>query len=573
MEDLTGKQFGPYQIVAPLGEGGMAAVYRAYQPGMERYVALKVLPRRLADAGLLAPEFLARFQREARLLAQLQHPHILPVFDYGQAEGYSYFVMPFVQSGTLTDTLEGRPAPLPRLRQVISQIGDALQYAHTRGLIHRDVKPSNVLLDESGNCLLTDFGLARMMETSDNLTATGAMMGTPAYMAPEQGAGQGADARSDIYSLGVILYELATGRVPYKAETPIAVVFKHIQDPLPPARNLNPDLPEAVERVILKALSKRPEDRYQTAGEMVRALQTAISDSPTVPMQPGARPSAPTVVAQPKRPQTRWVWGLVGLVAVIIVSGLFVAFSPDSPTALQNDGPTSVSFSDAGVALPPEFAGNVRSAKASYGCGVLLGPASNDDGQLSVCGLVPSLPSEWITQVKRVNVNCATLASDRIIVELWTEVNYAGDKWEYTFGCPTPAPVINYESGECFAEVAEANRVEVAVETARRTDKRFASGQPREDVFAIQFTSAGNFLGGVKLKSLVSGLGYDILSVVDGACNPLTTYENLTRPDQPPNAPYAFDTLRYNFSEMAIEMEIFYTDQGALELRAEPSAP
>ncbi len=275
MENLTGKQFGPYQIVAPLGEGGMAAVYKAYQPGMERYVALKVLPRSYADD----PQFLARFQREAKLLAQLQHPHILPVFDFGQSEGYTYIVMPFIPSGTLTGQLSGAPLPLARLRQVITQVGEALNYAHARGMIHRDIKPSNILIDESGNCLLTDFGLARMVEDAVNLTSTGTIMGTPAYMSPEQGSGSKIDSRSDIYSLGVVLFEMATGRVPFQAETPIAIVFKHVQDPLPPARSINPDLPEAVELVILKSLAKNPEDRYQTAADMVRAIQTAIPES------------------------------------------------------------------------------------------------------------------------------------------------------------------------------------------------------------------------------------------------------------------------------------------------------
>jgi serine/threonine protein kinase len=274
MEDLTGRQFGHYQIVAPLGEGGMAAVYKAYQPSMERYVAVKVLPRHMASS----EEFVSRFRREAKLLAQLQHPHILPVFDYGEADSYPYIVMPFVQSGTLAELLHKRQQTLSEVRRIMIQVGDALSYAHTRGMIHRDIKPSNVLIDERGNCLLTDFGLARMAEASTKITASGTIMGTPAYMSPEQGAGSTIDHRSDIYSLGIIFYEMVTGRVPYTAETPIGVVFKHIQDPLPSARQLNPKLPESVELVLLKALAKNPEDRYQTAEDFVQAIQKTIPE-------------------------------------------------------------------------------------------------------------------------------------------------------------------------------------------------------------------------------------------------------------------------------------------------------
>jgi len=293
MEDLTGKQLGPYQIVAPLGEGGMAAVYKAYHPAMERYVALKILPRDFASK----PEFVARFRQEAKVVASLQHPRILPVFDFGEAEGYTYLVMPFIKSGTLTDLLKGEPLPLGQIRDLISQVGGALDYAHARGLIHRDVKPSNVLLDETGNCLLSDFGLAKILEASEKLTMSGAIMGTPAYMSPEQGLGKTLDGRTDIYSLGVILYEMATGRTPYKAETPMAVMLKHISAPLPPPSTINPDLPESIEAVILKALAKDPDDRYQAAGAMVKAINSVQGEMAPAAASPGAQPA---VSARPR---------------------------------------------------------------------------------------------------------------------------------------------------------------------------------------------------------------------------------------------------------------------------------
>ena len=360
MEDLTGKQFGHYQIVAPLGEGGMAAVYKAYQPSMERYVAVKVLPRHMSAS----EEFVTRFKREAKLLAQLQHPHILPVFDYGEADGYPYIVMPFVQSGTLSELLQKRRLPLSEIRRVTSQIGEALSYAHSRGMIHRDIKPSNVLIDERGNCLLTDFGLARMAEASIKITTSGAVMGTPAYMSPEQGAGSNIDHRSDIYSLGIILYEMVTGRVPYTAETPVAIVFKHIQDPLPSARKLNPDLPESVELVLLKALAKNPDDRYQNAGDFVHAIQKAIPESepadhsiskasislasqaPTYNFQADQPQGveAPPELKTPKKLQHRRfpIWALS--VFVIIVLAGFVVFI--GPKLFTNQVPSSASVTN-----------------------------------------------------------------------------------------------------------------------------------------------------------------------------------------------------------------------------------
>ena len=273
MDDLTGRQLGAYQIISRLGAGGMATVFQAYQPKMERYVALKVLRREFSRN----PEFVGRFSQEARVIAQLEHPHILPIYDYGEADGYTYMAMRLVKGGSLSDRLKKHgKMDLPAILRIITQVGGALDYAHKRNVIHRDFKPGNVLIDEFGNCLLTDFGIAKLIEATSHLTATGGILGTPFYISPEQGAGEQIDHRSDIYALGVVLYHMVVGEVPYKADTPMAVVFKHIHDPLPlPSRKV-PGLPEPIERVILKALAKNPEDRYASAGGLVDALQAAM---------------------------------------------------------------------------------------------------------------------------------------------------------------------------------------------------------------------------------------------------------------------------------------------------------
>ncbi|MGH2619594.1 MAG: protein kinase domain-containing protein [Anaerolineales bacterium] len=319
MENLTGKQFGPYRIVAPVGEGGMAAVFKAYQPSIDRDVALKVLPRHFAND----PQFVARFQREAKILAKLQHPHILPVHDFGEAEGYAYIVMPYVPSGTLAGVLKGRPLALPRIELIVTQVGAALEYAHARGLIHRDIKPSNILIDESGNCLLSDFGLAKILEGAATLTATGAIMGTPAYMSPEQGLGEKLDPRTDIYSLGVVLYEMASGRVPYAAETPMAVIIKHINDPLPLPRKVNPALPEAVERVILKSLAKSPADRYLSAGEFVGGLAAAVGALPLEQVAPPTGAASTRLAdSAPRQVKSTWPRLALSVGGLVVLAGI-----------------------------------------------------------------------------------------------------------------------------------------------------------------------------------------------------------------------------------------------------------
>ena len=235
MTTLIGQEFGGYRIISQVGKGGMATVYKAFQSSLDRYVAVKVMPPFYAQED---DTFLKRFKREARSVAKLRHQNILMVIDFGEHDGLTYIVMEYVDAGTLTDRL-GSPMLLNDIATIIDQVAGALDHGHGQGVVHRDVKPSNILLPKPNWPLLTDFGLAKIVGGSQ-LTITGSIAGTPAYMSPEQGQGEPVDSRSDIYSLGIVLYEMATGRVPYHAETPMAVVVKHIIEPLPLPRSINP---------------------------------------------------------------------------------------------------------------------------------------------------------------------------------------------------------------------------------------------------------------------------------------------------------------------------------------------
>jgi predicted Ser/Thr protein kinase len=287
MLDLTGKTLGKYQLVEKLGQGGMAQVYKAYQPELDRYVALKILhPNLTGDE-----DFEARFRREARAVAALEHPHIVRVYDFDTAEDLAFLVMEYLEGKSLKRRLrdldcDGEWMELAEVVRIVRALADALDHAHQQGLVHRDLKPSNVLMTRTGRPVLTDFGIARMVDATV-ITESGGTLGTPAYMSPEQGQGTPGDARSDVYALGVLLYQLCTGRVPFDADTPYAVILKHISAPLPPPRSICPELPEAIERVILKALAKDPDARYQTAGELGGALQLALESPLRVPAARG----------------------------------------------------------------------------------------------------------------------------------------------------------------------------------------------------------------------------------------------------------------------------------------------
>ncbi len=287
-----GTNFGSYRIDGELGEGGMATVYRAYQPSLRRTVAIKVIGAHLA--GQL--DFQARFRREAEVLARLEHPNILPVYDFGEQDGQAYIVYRYVGGGTLRERLKG-PLPLEAVERLLAPVADALDFAHSQGVVHRDIKPTNILLTEQDVPIVADFGLARLLEAgiaapgsdlTQQLTQAGMGLGTPSYMAPEQAQGSAVDGRADQYALGIVAYQMLTGSVPFVAETPLAVALKHVTEPLPSPRSRNPELSEAVEQALLRALAKDPAGRFADCRTFIRALGGHGAASGSLPPASGA---------------------------------------------------------------------------------------------------------------------------------------------------------------------------------------------------------------------------------------------------------------------------------------------
>jgi serine/threonine protein kinase/tetratricopeptide (TPR) repeat protein len=281
---MIGTGLGPYEIIEKVGAGAMATVYRAYHPSMDRYVAVKVI-----DASLVSnEEAVARFQREARLIARLEHLHILPVYDFDGAHVPPYIVMRYLEGGTIRDVLAQGPLPLDELVYLIQQIGSALHYAHRQGIVHRDVKPANVLIDTEGNAFVSDFGIARIVVDGEQRrefqTMTGSSLGTPGYMAPEQIRARGVvDERADVYALGAMLYEMVTGALPFRATNLMEVLHQHLNAPVPDARALRPELPPALNDVIQRAMAKAPGERYPSSAEFAAATTAAIGSSAATP--------------------------------------------------------------------------------------------------------------------------------------------------------------------------------------------------------------------------------------------------------------------------------------------------
>jgi serine/threonine protein kinase/tetratricopeptide (TPR) repeat protein len=277
MQDLSGRKLGNYELRERLGRGGMAEVYKAYQSGMDRFVAVKVMLGHLASD----ESFIERFKREAQAVGKLRHPHIVQIFDFGIENDVYFMAMEFIQGRTLKDYMhQHKRLPVQEALHIMRQLADGLDYAHKAGMIHRDLKPANVMFinEEKQEVVVTDFGIARIMGAA-GLTGTGMAVGTPAYMSPEAGRGEQTDERADIYALGIMLYEMVTGQTPYDADTPLAVIMKHINAPLPTRKDFGDIIPESVEKLVLKCIAKEPEDRFASSGDFRDAIDKVISDN------------------------------------------------------------------------------------------------------------------------------------------------------------------------------------------------------------------------------------------------------------------------------------------------------
>lgn len=364
IDHVTPQKIGRYEVLYPLSRGGMAVVFLARDPAFERQVAIKVLPPQFTHD----PQFRGRFEREAKVIAGLEHPYIVPVYDYGEEGQQPYIVMRFMPGGTLADRIAGHPMPLDQIALIVQRLAEAVDAVHRHGIVHCDLKPSNVLFDVEGRAFLSDFGIAKLLEGTPNL-ANSPLIGTPAYMSPEQCVGGAPlDGRSDIYSLGLILYEMFAGRHPYGDEDMSTgeMMRKQISEPPPPLEVDRLGLPGEVNSILAWALAKQPEARYATAGMMARALTALQAEAippiskpifgprisrpvsplmPTPPSPGGATteilsPTRPLLVLQDRR---RWAWALIPVLLLVLGLawwGVSSGVSGFRPTATANFTPT-----------------------------------------------------------------------------------------------------------------------------------------------------------------------------------------------------------------------------------------
>jgi serine/threonine protein kinase len=338
---MGAEKFSRYEIREELGQGGMAAVYRAYDPLFEREVALKILKRELLND----PQVRERFERETKIIAKLEHSAIVPVYDVGRDNDQLFFVMRYMAGGSLTERIEKRALSLSEIAHILQRVATALDYAHDRGVIHRDLKPGNILFDEYNNAYISDFGIAKLARAATKLTSSG-IIGTPTHMSPEQAQGEDVDGRSDVYSLGVILYEMLSGKMPYDATTPLGMAFKHATYPIPNIRDVNPNLSPGIDAVIKKVMAKDRDQRYRSGAEFAEAFIATFPEplTPHTPIPSRTKASTDAMTVPPptpapnasKRPliSRHWMWGgfVTLALAAIVIWGYPIFASPVTAT-------------------------------------------------------------------------------------------------------------------------------------------------------------------------------------------------------------------------------------------------
>ena len=336
-------KIGRYEIKSELGRGGMATVYRGYDPRFEREVAVKVLPPELLHSD---PQFKLRFEREAKIIAQLEHSSIVPVYDVDTDGDQPYFVMRYMSGGSLSERIKASVFTIEDATRILERVGPGLDEAHSKGIVHRDIKPSNILFDNRGTPYISDFGIAKLSQAQAGNVTGSAIIGTPAYMAPEQAQGDSIDGRVDIYALGIILYEMVTGRQPYEADTPMAVALKHITDPVPHILTANPKLPQGMDMVIQKAMAKDRDDRFASSKEMIDALH-AVMRGDTTKLQPVSAPKTVkgTAIQRPVVAEKKGFNMLAVIIPVValaaIAGGIFLFNGINRPSATESPVSTS----------------------------------------------------------------------------------------------------------------------------------------------------------------------------------------------------------------------------------------
>jgi len=364
MDNLSNTTLGQYQLIEEIGRGGMAHIYRAHQPSVKREVAIKILSPALQSD----PSLVTRFNHEVEVVAALQHPYIVPVYDFGEQNGLLYIAMAFVRGGTLADLIQNSPngMSIQDVVRIITHVADGLDYAHGKSIIHRDLKPGNILLDERKNPYIADFGLAKVLEQEQAQTLGTGLFGTPAYMAPESASQTPVNHQVDLYALGAILFEMLTGQKPYKAKSIGGLISAHMHDRIPNICALQPDLPPAIQHVIEKALAKDPANRYQSA----EALTTDLLDVfPNIKGVTSLTPTPPitdqyqtTVVQKEISPKKTWLWiALTGIAMVAILGGFIILKNQKSNT--RPNGNTFVKTNH-----PVHVLSDTSPRSWSYGC-------------------------------------------------------------------------------------------------------------------------------------------------------------------------------------------------------------